>query len=103
MKSNSLIYKILLRIIKLWWSSPWGLAIIHASFNKYKNSRLFKIRKRHSNSIKAAKMLTIEEFKLCRDDVLRNKKLMFTIIFRPVMIRKKFEKKNDVFKKFTRF
>jgi hypothetical protein len=90
--------KIKLIPLKLFWSSWWGKAIIHVTFDRYKNSVLFKERCMYYGSIKAAKMFKWKEFKAFRKKVYDDKKTMFTILFKPVKIYKEFEEKNRVLK-----
>lgn len=91
--------KILVFLLKVWWGSWWGQAIIHASFDKYKNSIIFQERCKYFSPTFATKLFKWRDFKLFRRKVLRDKKLMFTILFRPVTMCKKLRENNWVLKK----
>jgi hypothetical protein len=96
-----LTYYIRLILLKMWWNSWWGRAIIHASFDRYKESVLFKERTMYFGSIEAAKLFKWKEFKLFRKKVYKDKKLMFTILIKPVKMMKYFEEKSYVLKSYV--
>lgn len=81
-------------LLKLWWNSWWGKAIIHASFNRYKNSIIFRERSKYFSKKYAARLFRWSDFKKFRRIVLKDKKLMFTIVFKPVKMYKKFQRDN---------
>jgi hypothetical protein len=96
-----IIRSVQLFLMKIWWNSWYGKAIIHASFDKYKNSTLFKERMMYFGAIKAAKMFKWNEFKLFRKKIIADKKLMFTILLKPYKMYKEFEEKSYVLKSYV--
>jgi hypothetical protein len=85
----------------MWWNSWWGKAVIHASFDKYKESVLFQERTMYFGTIQAAKMFKWSEFKLFRSKVYKDSRLMFTILTKPVKMMKHFEEKSYALKSYV--
>ena len=81
--------------IKLKWSSRQGMALALKTFDFYRNSPLFEERMKHFGSVGAAKMFSWDEFWFCKNMVLRDKKLKFTILFFPGRIIRECSEKDE--------
>ncbi len=71
---------------KIFWSSPWGVALAHTVYHEYKKTFMYTERTRVFGRLQAVKMFSFTDFKVIEFSCRKNKSLMMNLFFHPFSI-----------------
>jgi hypothetical protein len=91
MEQIPLRVKILVWLLDLYYRTPWGMAAIHWTWTKYKQSHLYDLRVKDCGHNEAARLLTYKEWKRFNREVYKDKKFWFNVLPWPFDLEKLYE------------
>lgn len=89
---------IYLYLLEIWITSPWGKCFTHKTWEKYRESDLFKLRAKELGHLEAARMFSYNEFIYFRKKVWKDVKFLASIFPWPYTVLRELEEQDSLYK-----